>query len=144
MAAALGVAVSLGAAASRLPQVVRIALARSTAGLHEGMFRADLLCNAVTALYHRTHGYPLNTCALSLPLIKRSPALSIASDDACRRRGSAATASAWRSASRMRPSLRSSRGCGPLSIGVLGLTRCGLAGWAACIDSTAGKTRACR
>ena len=62
MAKALGVGVTLGAAFSRLPQIVRIILARSTAGLHEGMFRADLLCNAVTALYHYTSGYPLNTC----------------------------------------------------------------------------------
>ena len=57
----LGVGVSLGASVSRLPQIVRIILARSTVGLHEGMFRADLVCNAITALYHRTSNYPLDT-----------------------------------------------------------------------------------
>lgn len=54
--AALGWVVSLGAGLARLPQIGRILQARSVEGLSPLMFKADAICNAISALYHRAKG----------------------------------------------------------------------------------------
>ena len=52
---ALGHAITIGAVASRLPQIVKILRLKSVEGLSPSLFVVDAICNAVTALYHAAH-----------------------------------------------------------------------------------------
>eukprot|EP00040_Diaphanoeca_grandis_P003233 m.24322 g.24322 ORF g.24322 m.24322 type:complete len:229 (+) comp14551_c0_seq2:432-1118(+) len=58
---ALGWLVSVGAIGGRAPQLYRILKNNSVDGLEPTLFMADVVCNTVSAVYHRQHGYPLNT-----------------------------------------------------------------------------------
>lgn len=59
--AILGWVVSIAACGARLPQIIRILQSKSVAGLDPFLFEADAVCNAISALYHRSKGYPINT-----------------------------------------------------------------------------------
>mmetsp|Transcript_37955 Transcript_37955/g.74666 ORF Transcript_37955/g.74666 Transcript_37955/m.74666 type:complete len:207 (+) Transcript_37955:151-771(+) len=71
----IGLVVSGGAVFSKLPQIHRILKTKSVDGLSPSLFLSDVLCNTVTALYHRSEKYPLDTYGECLAFVAQSAAV---------------------------------------------------------------------